>query len=92
MTFRNINGRYLWLGPEFRGLEYKLILMVRIIFQLDWRLSHEPLEEDCSEEQKDPVFRENVKCKVFLGFTSNIISSGVRETIRFLAEHKMVEH
>lgn len=58
---------------------------------LDWRLSHEPLEEDCPPAQKEPVYRENVKCKIFLGFTSNIISSGVRETIRFLAEHKMVD-
>ena len=65
---------------------------VCVYIQLDWRLSHEPLEEYCSEEEKDPAFRENVKCKVFLGFTSNIISSGVRETIRFLAEHKMVKH
>lgn len=30
-------------------------------------------------------------CTIFLGYTSNLISSGVRESIRFLAEHKMVE-
>lgn len=30
-------------------------------------------------------------CTVFLGYTSNLISSGVRETIRYLAEHKMVD-
>ncbi|XP_072005774.1 deoxyhypusine synthase isoform X1 [Engystomops pustulosus] len=30
-------------------------------------------------------------CIISLGYTSNLISSGVRETIRYLAEHKMVD-
>ena len=29
-------------------------------------------------------------CTIFLGYTSNLISSGVRESIRYLAEHSMV--
>ncbi|KAF5812177.1 putative deoxyhypusine synthase [Helianthus annuus] len=29
-----------------------------------------------SDEEKNPTYRESVKCKVFLGFTSNLISSG----------------
>lgn len=58
---------------------------------LDWRLSDEPIEEDCSEEERDPAFRQSVKCKIFMGFTSNLISSGLRDTIRFLAEHRMVD-
>lgn len=57
---------------------------------LDWRLSDEPIMETTSDEQKDLAFRKTVKCKIFLGCTSNIISSGVRETIRFLLEHRMV--
>ncbi|XP_057535265.1 deoxyhypusine synthase-like [Amaranthus tricolor] len=40
---------------------------------LNWRLANEIITEDCSEEEKDPVFRESVRCKVFLGFTSNLI-------------------
>lgn len=58
---------------------------------LDWRLSHEEPREDCDTEELDPAFRETVKCKIFLGFTSNLISSGIRETIRFLVEHRMVD-
>ncbi|RAL37146.1 hypothetical protein DM860_004068 [Cuscuta australis] len=58
---------------------------------LDWRLSHEPLTEDCSEEEKDVAYRDTVKCKIFLGFTSNLISSGVRDTIRYLVQHHMVD-
>ncbi|KAL4194442.1 hypothetical protein AMTRI_Chr05g59280 [Amborella trichopoda] len=58
---------------------------------LDWRLSDEEPSEDCNGKETDLEYRKSVKCKVFLGFTSNLISSGVRETVRFLAEHKMVD-
>ncbi|XP_034084751.1 deoxyhypusine synthase-like [Gymnodraco acuticeps] len=30
-------------------------------------------------------------CTIFFSYTSNLISSGVRESIRYLAEHKMVD-
>ncbi|GLU10007.1 hypothetical protein SLE2022_268370 [Rubroshorea leprosula] len=58
---------------------------------LDWRLVDENITEDCSEEERDPAFRESVRCKVFLGFTSNLISSGLRDIIRYLTEHHMVD-
>lgn len=29
-------------------------------------------------------------CTIFLGYTSNLISSGIRETIRYLVQHNMV--
>ncbi|CAF1789923.1 unnamed protein product [Brassica napus] len=59
---------------------------------LDWRLADETtVPEDCSEEEKDPSYRESVKCKIFLGFTSNLVSSGVRDTIRYLVQHHMVD-
>ncbi|KAK3018435.1 hypothetical protein RJ639_004252 [Escallonia herrerae] len=65
---------------------------IKVVNQmLDWRLSDEDLTEDCSEEERDPAFRESVRCKVFLGFTSNLVSSGVRDTIRYLVEHHMVD-
>ena len=31
------------------------------------------------------------KCVIFLGYTSNMVSSGLRDVFRFLAEHKMVD-
>ncbi|KAJ8545681.1 hypothetical protein K7X08_018264 [Anisodus acutangulus] len=60
---------------------------IQIVNQmLDWRLSHELPTEDCSEEE-----RESVTCKIFLGFTSNLVSSGVRDTVRYLVQHRMVD-
>lgn len=32
-----------------------------------------------------------VECTRFLGFTSNMVSSGIRETIRYLCQHKLVD-
>ncbi|GER51400.1 deoxyhypusine synthase [Striga asiatica] len=58
---------------------------------LDWRLSDETPAEDCGEEERDAAYRKSVRCKVFLGFTSNLISSGVREHICYLVEHRMVD-
>ncbi|PIN14501.1 Deoxyhypusine synthase [Handroanthus impetiginosus] len=58
---------------------------------LDWRLSDETPADDCGEEEQDPAYRESVRCKVFLGFTSNLISSGIRDIIRYLLQHRMVD-
>ncbi|XP_021807050.1 deoxyhypusine synthase isoform X1 [Prunus avium] len=58
---------------------------------LDWSLADEAVAEDCGEDEGDLKYRKSVKCKVFLGFTSNLVSSGIRDTIRYLVEHRMVD-
>ncbi|XP_055702960.1 probable deoxyhypusine synthase [Phlebotomus papatasi] len=45
--------------------------------------------QDLHEEDEFIVRRNN--CTIFLGYTSNMVSSGLRETIRFLVEHKLVD-
>ncbi|KAF9055064.1 Deoxyhypusine synthase [Hymenopellis radicata] len=55
-----------------------------------WRLSDDPVAEDESEDLKSPEARSQVKCNVFLGYTSNLISSGLREVILHLVKHKHV--
>lgn len=54
---------------------------------LNWKPKEQ--EQDLQQEEFDadivPEF-----CKIFLGYTSNQVSSGNRELIRFLVEHKMV--
>ena len=77
----------------FKVLNYFIMLTLYPLLgwnKLDWRLSHEKPSDDCAEAELDPAYRESVKCKIFLGFTSNLVSSGVREIIRFLAQHGMV--
>mmetsp|Transcript_40552 Transcript_40552/g.39071 ORF Transcript_40552/g.39071 Transcript_40552/m.39071 type:complete len:299 (+) Transcript_40552:254-1150(+) len=58
---------------------------------IKWRLSHEPIEEDEDEELKIMENREKVRCTIFLGYTSNMVSCGMREYIKYLCQHKMID-
>ena len=57
---------------------------------IKWRLSDDPIAEDEEEKYKDPEVRKNTRCSILLGITSNMSSCGMREYIRYLAQHKMV--
>lgn len=55
---------------------------------------------DLEEDEEKPVYgleaAEGIKCrarecKIFLGLTSNLVSSGMRELIKFIVKHKMVD-
>jgi len=58
---------------------------------IKWRLIDEPIEEEESEYYLDKKLRENTRCTIFLGYTSNMTSCGMRENIRYLCEHKMID-
>ena len=67
--------------------------------QLSWRLSQDLKNRppDAHEQGDSPSMQanghaaEDVRCKIFLGYTSNLVSAGVREHIRFLVQHRMVD-
>jgi deoxyhypusine synthase len=60
------------------------------VLQLTWRLSDQaPVPED-GDDLQTPEQRAQIRCKIFFGYTSNLISSGIRESIRYLVEHNMV--
>ena len=72
----------------------------RVNEMLAWRLSdEEPVRTDPltglvtedGDEFLDPAVRAAHKCTKWLSFTSNMISSGNREVIRYLCQHKMVD-
>ncbi|XP_071443488.1 probable deoxyhypusine synthase [Hetaerina americana] len=51
-----------------------------------------PLPSDSQDADEDDEFiRRKTNCTIFLGYTSNMVSSGLRETIRFLVKNKMVD-
>lgn len=58
---------------------------------ISWRLTDEPLNEKDDEETSDPKYRAKVRCTIYLGYTSNMVSCGVREIIRYLCQHKMID-
>lgn len=51
-----------------------------------------PLTEDQQDIfEDDPFIQRQHRCTIFLGYTSNMVSCGIRDTIRFLVEHQMVD-
>lgn len=53
---------------------------------------HQPLsDENFSKQQLNPIGRKPTNCTIFLGFTSNMISSGIRDSMRFLVQHNLVD-
>lgn len=48
-----------------------------------------PFEEDIYEE--DEFIKRRSNCTMFLGYTSNMVSCGNRDAIRFIVQHKMVD-
>ena len=63
-----------------------------LIIQIKKKLEPLPEPEDGTSncDYLDPGQRSIDNCTIFLGFTSNMISSGVRETIKYLVKNNMV--
>ena len=56
-----------------------------------WRLSDVPWREGDDESLRDPALRSRVRARIFLAYTSNQISCGQREVIRYLVQNRMVD-
>jgi deoxyhypusine synthase len=56
-----------------------------------WRLSDTEWKEGDDEALKPLEVRKRIRARIFLSYTSNQISSGQREVIRFLVQNKMVD-
>ncbi|KAL4827919.1 hypothetical protein H8958_006135 [Nasalis larvatus] len=94
-------------GYDFtRGVDYRALLKAfgttgfqatnfgRAVQQVNAMIEKklEPLSQD--EDQHADLTqscRPLTGCTIFLGYTSNLISSGIRETIRYLVQHNMVD-
>lgn len=81
-----------YLDTGFQATNFGLAVQ-EINKMLHWRLSDEPskpAEEEEEEGVNDEEERRNTKCTIFLGYTSNQVSCGNREVIRFLVQHNLV--
>lgn len=52
------------------------------VLQINWRLEDDPITANTDPAHTDPAFRASCRTKLYLGYTSNLISAGVREQIR----------
>ncbi|XP_071877853.1 probable deoxyhypusine synthase [Bombus fervidus] len=51
-----------------------------------------PLKDDQIDSlEEDKFIERKSSCTIFLGYTSNMASCGIRDTIRFLVQHKMID-
>lgn len=46
---------------------------------------------EADDQETDEFVRRRSGCTIFLGYTSNLVSSGVREHIRYLVEHRLID-
>jgi deoxyhypusine synthase len=82
----DIVGGYYHIGSQ----AYMLGKAVKEVNRmLNWRLSDDPVQPD--DEVQDLEERKHVKATVYLGYASNVTTSGLREIIRYLAQHKLVD-
>jgi len=56
-----------------------------------WRLSDQVWKEGDDEALQPAAVRKRIRARIFLAYTSNQISCGQREVIRYLVENRMVD-
>eukprot|EP00559_Dactyliosolen_fragilissimus_P006573 CAMPEP_0184863848 /NCGR_PEP_ID=MMETSP0580-20130426/12784_1 /TAXON_ID=1118495 /ORGANISM="Dactyliosolen fragilissimus" /LENGTH=435 /DNA_ID=CAMNT_0027362421 /DNA_START=138 /DNA_END=1445 /DNA_ORIENTATION=- len=56
-----------------------------------WRLSDQTWKEGDDEDLRPPSIRSKIRTRIFMSYTSNQISCGQREVLRFLVQHRMVD-
>lgn len=81
------------LLASFKTMGFQATNLGLAIEEVEKMLNWKPKTEEKSEqENSDEVDPDIVPefCKIFLGYTSNQVSSGNRELIRFLVQHKLV--
>lgn len=101
----NDNKIVFYIGYDFnKGLDYHELFKTMMhcgfqatnfalaIEQINQMLQQRniPLTEEQMDMEEDEFIKRKSQCTIFLGYTSNMVSSGVRETIRFLVQHKLV--
>lgn len=80
-------------GIEIRGYDFNKPFnfeeMIKTYASTGFQASHLHKAIEILKKMKES--REKEGTRVFLGFTSNMITSGLRDVIRFLVEHKYVD-
>ncbi|CAP37938.1 Protein CBR-DHPS-1 [Caenorhabditis briggsae] len=68
--------------------------LAQAIQQVNQMLTLREVPLECDEDEKKlpyPEGRDKRSCTIFLGYTSNLVTSGLREVIRFCVQHDLVD-
>jgi len=64
----------------------------RVKEMISWRMTEEEAKSnEFAQQRLTSEDIENARTTIFLGLTSNMISSGTRECVRYLCEHNMID-
>jgi len=88
IDYERLLGSYLRSGYQAQNFGKAVMEIERM---LEWSLAMEETAVDEEPEFKEKSVRDKFRTKIFLGFTSNLVSSGLRETLRFLVQRQMVQ-
>ncbi|KAJ1803302.1 Deoxyhypusine synthase, partial [Coemansia sp. RSA 2598] len=90
VDYNALLGTYLTTGFQASNFGRAVEIINRM---RSWRLSDELLAQDANanDPENSVEQRSSIKCKIFLGYTSNLVSSGIRETIKYLAKNSLVD-
>lgn len=88
VDYSKIFSNYKYMGFQASAMGKSMDIINEMI---KWKLSDEPIEADEADYYQDPKIRNSTRCTIFLGYTSNMASCGMREIIRYLCEHKMID-
>lgn len=88
LTLPGLLGSFATMGFQATGLSDAIH---EVNSMLNWRLSDEAWKPTDPDELRDPAVRAATRATIWLGITSNMISSGQREVIRYLAQHKLID-
>lgn len=88
VNYSELFASYTNMGFQASALGKSIEIVNKMI---RWKLCDEEIDEDESDYYKDMNVRKKTRCTIFLGYTSNMASCGMREIIRYLCEHKMVD-
>lgn len=87
INYKDLLGSYIHTGFQATNVGLAIDQINQMI-----QKRKEPLEKKKDLSEKDQAQgSSHLACTIFLGFTSNMISCGVRESLRYLAQHHMVD-
>lgn len=87
LTFDKIFDSYLNIGFQASHMGQAIEEIKRM---LRWRLSDDEFDP-AKPFPRDPEERKKIGCRIFMSATSNMTSCGLREIIRWLMKHKLID-
>ena len=88
INYSEIFSSYKTMGFQASNLSKAIEIINNMI---KYRLIDDPISEEEDDDYKDIKIREKTRCTIFLGYTSNMSSCGMRDIIRYLCQYKMID-